>query len=256
MKSVLALALVALALNAENSLSPIEGTCRISAAQKSGEVQLSISHGACRDGEDCHENQVTKPVAVFSGLSLSDLSRNGVHLNAELDAEAGKIRCSGEVHDSALYGEFSFTPDPAFVEHMRQLGFTGLTSTNLEVYAIFQIQTSWLRSLQTAGVHGMTPDNIVALHIFHVDAEYVRSLASLGYPNNSAEELIAMKVQGVSPSEVKEIQALGFHPTAQELVQMRIFKVNPDFIRRMQARGLKNLSVSQLVKIRIFKLDE
>jgi hypothetical protein len=256
MKSVLALAVMALALNAENSLPPISGNCRISAAEKAGEVQFEINHGTCSNGNDCHESNMTKPVSEFSGFSLEDLAHNGAHLNAEFHAEAGKIRCSGEVRDSVLYGEFSFHPDPAFVEHMRQLGFTGLTSRNLEVYAIFQVETSWLKSLQTAGVQGITTDNIVALRIFHVDAEYVQSLADLGYPTASAQELIAMRVHGVSPAEIKEIQALGLHPTAEELVQMRIFKITPDFVRRMQSHGLKNLTISQLVKIRIFKLDE
>ncbi len=256
MKSVLALAVMALALNAENSLTPITGTCRIYAAERAGEVQFQFNHGTCLDDNDCHESNMTKPISQFSGLSLEDFARNGAHINAELNAEAGKIRCSGEIKDAALHGEFSFTPDPVFVEHMRQIGFTGLTSRKLEVYAIFQVETSWLKALQTAGVQGITADNIVSLRIFHVDADYVQSLATLGYPMTSANELIAMKVQGVSPDEIREVQSLGFHPTANELIQMRIFKVNPDFIRRMQARGLKDLTISKLVKIRIFKLDE
>jgi hypothetical protein len=49
---------------------------------------------------------------------------------------------------------------------------------------------------------------------------------------------------------------MGYQPTLDELVQMRIFKVTPDFIRRMQARGLKDLTISKLVQIRIFNLAE
>jgi hypothetical protein len=256
MKSVLALAVMALALNAENSLTPITGTCRIYAAEKAGEVQFEFKNGTCMDGKDCHESNMTRPISQFSGLSLEDFARSGAHLNAELNSEAGKIRCSGEVKDSALHGEFSFVPDQAFVERMQQMGFTGLTSRKLEVYAIFQVETSWLKGLQTAGVQGITEDNIVSLRIFHADPEYVQELTKLGYQPPSAGELIAMKVHGVSPAEVREVQSLGLHPTAQELVQMRIFKVDPEFIRRMQSHGLKDLTVSKLVKIRIFKLDE
>lgn len=257
MKSVLALAVMALALNAENSLTPLTGTCRIYAAEKAGEVQFEFNHGStCLNGRDCHDSNMTRPISQFSGLSFEDFTRSGAHINAELNTEPGKIRCSGEMRDSELHGEFSFVPDPAFVEHMQQMGFTGLTAKKLEVYAIFQVETSWLKALQTAGVQGITTDNIVSLRIFHVDAEYVQSLAAVGYPTTSAEELVAMKIHGVSPAEIKEVQGLGLRPTAQELVQMRIFKVNPDFIRRMQARGLKDLTISKLVQIRIFKLDE
>jgi hypothetical protein len=37
---------------------------------------------------------------------------------------------------------------------------------------------------------------------------------------------------------------------------MRIFKVTPDFIQRMEARGLRNLTISKLVQIRIFNLAD
>jgi len=47
-----------------------------------------------------------------------------------------------------------------------------------------------------------------------------------------------------------------YRDTLDQLVEMRIFKVTPDFIERMRARGLNNLTISKLVQIRIFKLDE
>ena len=56
--------------------------------------------------------------------------------------------------------------------------------------------------------------------------------------------------------QVKQIRALGYEPTLDQLVEMRIFKVTPEFIERMRARGLNDLTISKLVQIRIFKLDE
>jgi hypothetical protein len=78
----------------------------------------------------------------------------------------------------------------------------------------------------------------------------------LGYPTPSADKLIAMKVHKVDPAEVKQIRAMGYEPTLDQLVEMRIFKVTPEFIERMRSRGLNNLTISKLVQIRIFKLDE
>ena len=72
----------------------------------------------------------------------------------------------------------------------------------------------------------------------------------------SASQLVALKVQGVNAEEVRQIRALGYQPTYDELIQIRIFRITPDFIRNMEARGLKNLTIAKLVKIRIFKLDE
>jgi hypothetical protein len=55
---------------------------------------------------------------------------------------------------------------------------------------------------------------------------------------------------------VRQIRALGLKPTLDELIQIRIFHITPDFVHRMQDRGLKNLTISKLVQIKIFKLDE
>jgi hypothetical protein len=105
-------------------------------------------------------------------------------------------------------------------------------------------------------VTGLDSGNLIALRIFHVDAVYINSLKALGYPAPDAGKLIALRVQHVDAEEVKQIRAMGYQPTLDELVQMRIFKVTPDFIRRMQARGLKDLTISKLVQIRIFNLAE
>jgi hypothetical protein len=63
-------------------------------------------------------------------------------------------------------------------------------------------------------------------------------------------------VQGVNAEEVRQIRAMGFKPTLDELIQIRIFHITPEFVKRMQERGLTNLTISKLVQIKIFKLDE
>jgi hypothetical protein len=37
---------------------------------------------------------------------------------------------------------------------------------------------------------------------------------------------------------------------------MRIFKITPEFIHRMEAPGLKDLTISKLVQIRVFNLAD
>jgi hypothetical protein len=65
-----------------------------------------------------------------------------------------------------------------------------------------------------------------------------------------------MKAVGVNPEKVKAIRAMGFSPTKDELFQMAVFKIDAPFVERMKARGFKNPTIAQLVKIKIFKLDE
>nr|MBA3320521.1 hypothetical protein [Pyrinomonadaceae bacterium] len=47
----------------------------------------------------------------------------------------------------------------------------------------------------------------------------------------------------------------GFSPiSADDAVQLRIFKVDGDYIRRMKARGFNNLTLEQLVQLRIHNI--
>ena len=240
---------------AENSLDTLRGDCVISSSERADRARLNMERGDCQH-YDCHNQNNDEPWSAITGFSLADLHHEGSHADAVISAEAGKLTCSGTVHDLRLVGEYTFVPDQSFVNRMSEAGFHGLDSEKLLVYTLFHIQMSWIKSLQQAGVTEIDADNLIALRIFQADAAYVHELAELGYPAPAASKLIALRVQGVDPAEVKQVRALGLNPSMDELVQMRIFKVTPDFIKRMRARNLGDLTISKLVQIRIFNLAE
>ncbi|HZZ40665.1 MAG TPA: hypothetical protein VFE06_16140, partial [Acidobacteriaceae bacterium] len=244
--------------SAQDQFSSLHGHCSIAPGTKDGQVRFELEEGDCGDdGHNCHNHDSdSMRLSDFSGFTLADLQREGAHLDAVISAEAGKLTCSGTVHDLTLSGDSTFVPNPAFVTQMGQMGLNDFDSRKLEAYTLFHIETSWIRSLQAEGISDMDSGNIIALRIFKVDASYVREMAGLGYPHLPAGKLIAFKVQGVNPEEVRQYRALGYEPTAEELIQMRIFKVTPDFIQRMSSRGLGKLTISKLVQIRIFKLAD
>lgn len=244
-------------LPAQDQLPALHGHCSLAPATEAGHVRFELEEGCSSDHADCHNHDNDEmPLSNFSGITLADFQREGAHVDAVLAAEAGKLTCSGVIHDLTLRGESTFAPNADFVARMGKMGYTGFDSHKLEAYTLFHIETEWVESLQSAGVKEMDRDNILALRIFKVDAAYVRDMDALGYPHLPASRLIAFKVQGVNPDEVRQYRALGYHPDADELVQMRIFKITPDFIKRMQARDLGNLTISKLVQIRIFKLAD
>ena len=255
--SILVVACSGLPLHADEQLQPLHGSCSIAPSTEGDRVQFKLERGSCDGGKhDCNMNDNDMKLSNFTGFTLADLRNDGAHVDAVIAAEAGKLTCSGTVHDLVLTGDFTFVPDPAFISRMSKMGFTGYDSEKLEAYTLFHVETSWIQSLQSAGVTGITTDNIIALRIFKVDAPFVKSMADLGYSNLPAEKLIAFKVHGVNPDEVKQYRAMGYQPNADELIQMRIFKVTPDFIHHMQDRGLNNLTIAKLVQIRIFKLAD
>lgn len=230
--------------------------CVIGASDTPGKLSLQIDDGDCPSGQRCGSNFSNESFSRFTGISLSDLSREGESLTATLAAEAGTFTCTGTVHDRSLSGVARFVPNAAFVSRMETMGFSGLNDEKLQAYAFVNVESEYVHSLQQTGIKGITTDNLIALRIFNVDSTYARSIKDLGFDLPTADQLIAFRVQGVDAAEVREVRALGYQPTLDELVQMRIFHINPDFIRRMQSRGLKNLTIAKLVQIRIFKLDE
>jgi hypothetical protein len=238
-------------------LEPLHGTCSLTASEHPDKVRMNLQREPCDEARaHCGTSDSDVPASDWTGFSLADLEREGAHLDAAMTAEAGTLRCSGAVHESALRGDYTFTPDAQFVTRMQQMGFSDFDSEKLQACTLFHIDTAWVKSLQAAGVTDMDSGNLIALRIFRITPEFVRSMDALGYSHLPADKLIAFGVHGVNADEVKQIRALGYDPNADELIQMRIFKVTPDFIRRMQSRGFKDLTIAKLVQVRIFKLAE
>ena len=236
-------------------LETLHSKCTIGLSEKTGEFRLRLQREDCKDEDRCGEFS-DNSVSRLTGISIGDLSREGAQLTARIEGEAGTFSCAGTVRDSELRGQSTFVPNEEFARRMGQMGFTGLDAEKLQVYTLFDINTAWVQSLKSAGITGLTSDNLIAVHIFHVDPAFVNSMASMGYKVLDADKLIALRVHKVNADEVKEIRGLGFDPTLDELIQIRIFKITPEFIRSMQSRGFEKLTISKLVQMKIFKLDE
>jgi len=253
---ILALASTSVTLAAQ-SLEALRSKCDISPTSDGSNLSLHIfDREDCPEGRHCGSNFSSESMNRFTGVSRSDLARDGAHLTATLNGEAGTFTCTGTVHDNELYGDAVFTPDPAFVDRMATLGFTGYDSRKLQAYTLLDVTSAFARSLQQAKIQHVTTDNLIALRIFKIDPQYAQGFVSMGYDLPDADKLIALKVQGVNAEEVRQIRDFGFKPTLDELIQIRIFHITPEFVHRMQSRGLKDLTISKLVQIKIFKLDE
>jgi hypothetical protein len=238
------------------TLGPLNEKCRIGLSEETGKFSLHIDHGECHGERPCGSSFSNELFSRFTGISQEDLAREGARLSAALTAEAGTFTCTGTVHNHELSGDAVFTPDPAFIDRMAQMGFNGFDAEKLQVYAFVNVESSFARSLQQTGLRGITIDNLIALRIFNVDPAYIKSITELGYEQPGADKFIALKVQNVNAEEVRQLHSLGYQPTLDELIQVRIFHITPEFIHHMQDRGLKDLTIAKLVQIRIFKLAE
>jgi hypothetical protein len=232
------------------------GTCSIRAGRTEEKMTFSSERGDCAAGHGCHEGNSDMLWSRWSGVTPQDLQREGAAVDARMKAESGEMRCVGTVHDAALRGTYSFSPDAGFARRMEAMGFDEQTPERLEGYAMLDVTTEWVREMKDAGVTEMTAQKLMGLRALKVDPSYVNAMAAAGYPELRANKLTSMKAVGVSPEKVQAVRAMGYSPTQEELIQMSVFKIDAPFVERMKARGFKNLTIAQLVKIKVFKLDE
>src|SRR5215470_2912676 len=111
-KSALFLATVfvacSLSLCADDQLQPLHGHCSIAPSTEGDRVQFKLERESCDGGKHvCTTNDSDMPLSNFTGFTLADLKNDGAHLDAVIAAEAGKLTCSGTVHDLTLSGDFT-----------------------------------------------------------------------------------------------------------------------------------------------------
>ena len=230
--------------------------CSIASGRWDGKMEFSWDRGDCASQRHCHEGDSSMEWGRWTGIVPEDLHHEGAVVDARMTAESGEMRCMGMVHDGALQGAYSFAPNVEFAKHMEAMGFDDQTDERLQGYALLDVTIGWVKELKDAQVTGMTAEKLMGLKALKVDAAYVRAMAADGYAELGAEKLTSMKAVGVTPEKVKALRAMGYSPTEEELIQMSVFKIDAPFVERMKARGFKNLSIAQLVQIKVFKLDE
>jgi hypothetical protein len=258
----LLLALFAIASSASCMAQTMSGVCMISETQrvnKPAVTQLMLAESNCdkdNGNGNCMEmSNSSVDWQRWTGVSNEMLQHDGSTISARLTGEAGEVTCDGTVHDSVLAGRFRFTANPGFAQQMTTMGFDGIQPRRQLSMLMLDITPAWVKQMQALGVTEMTTNKLTGLRALHVDADYIHSLAAAGYPELRANKLTEMKAIGVTPAKIAEAKSLGFQPTEQEIIQMCIFKIDRPFVERMRARGLKDLTLASLIKIKTFKLD-
>ncbi len=239
----------------------LSGLCMVSAThnkvRNTDTADVLLRRESCgEDGHDCGTSENSNiSWARWTGVSQDELGHEGAQLNGVMKGEAGELTCSGTVHDGVLAGRYQFTPDAAFVQKMLSMGFDEITDRKQESMLVLDITTAWVQQMKDAGVTDMSTGKLMGLRALHVDVDYIHAMAAAGFPELRANKLTQMKAVGVTPETAKVAREMGFNPSEQDLVQMSVFKIDRPFVDRMRARGLKDLTLSKLIQIKVFKLD-
>ena len=92
-------------------------------------------------------------------------------------------------------------------------------------------------------IHGATP-------------EWMQQMKQLGYDHVDLEKLIAFRIHGVSPEFIDKVQSLGYKTSRSGPVDRDANSQRHSGIHQRHAfRGIKDLSIDQLVSMRIHGID-
>jgi hypothetical protein len=260
MKFLVTIALVA--LNLSGYAETLSGLCMVSAShnklRNTDNSALVLSRTDCEnENGNCGTTENSNiSWSRWNGVSANALSQEGTQLVGRIEGEAGTLQCSGVVHDGVLAGRYQFTPNTSFIQKMSAMGFEGITERKAQGFLMLDITSSWVQQIKDIGVTDLSTNKLMGLKALRVDQDYIHAMAAAGYPELRANKLTEMKAVGVTPEKAQEAKALGFQPTEQELIQMSIFKVDRAFVERMRAKGLNDLSLAKLIKVKIFNLEQ
>ena len=255
-KTIIAAAL-ALLLVASAQAEEIRGAWTADAGDAgTGKVHMQLSRRHSNNGQ-------TMNVSSFTGLSESQiLSPTQVPVAFSLRREAGTVQFEGSFKGGFGAGQFSFTPNPAYLDTIRSLGVSteSRKGRNRDVneqlmhLAIQDVSTDFIRSMQAEG-YNVSLGDYTSFRIFNVTPELVRELRSLGYDDIAASDLVGSQIHKVTPQYIREMNAAGFRNLSlKELTSTRIHRVTPEFAREMRDLGYGELGMKDLTSFRIHKV--
>ena len=136
---------------------------------------------------------------------------------------------------------------PEYIRDMKAAGMQ-MDSDSIIGMKVQGVSPEYVKQMHALDLK-MDGDDIIGMKVQGVDPEYVRSMKALGLHLDS-DDIIGMKVQGVTPEYVKGLQDAGFHPDADDIIGAKVQGITPDFIARAKSHGFKDLSLSQLIKLK------
>ena len=226
------------------------GNWTIQHADKADEVDLALiehHHG----GNSNHETNIHS--SELKGLDLLKSGKQDVRFTIARDA--GRFECEGYVNDGEGAGVYHFFAEAKYAQEMKSIGFDDIDSDKQFSMALMDVSVAFAKEMKAERLTGLDTDKLVAFRIFNVNAEFVEALRKEGMDIRSSDNLVAFRIHGVSPEMVRALHQSGYQPSEDELVAMRIHGVTPEFVSNLRARGMKDLTIDQLVNLRIHGID-
>lgn len=241
-----------------------------------------------------HNMGSTMKIADFTGLTRAQMDAAAMTpVSFQMRREAGNAVFEGTFRNGKGAGQFTFTPNPAYLDTIRSMGIDLQREKRrhrdrdwdeeeeLFALAIHDVSTAFIKSMIAEG-YRVTLEDYLTMRIFDITPEYIREMRSLGFKNITHDELVSSRIHRVTPDYVRQMRAagwdldldelqstrihgatpefaaemkkLGYNLDIDDLVSFRIHRVTPEFIAEMAKLGYKNISADDLVSMRIHRV--
>jgi len=140
-----------------------------------------------------------------------------------------------------------------FVRDLKQAGYD-LPAKQITELRIHGVNSAYLQELRR---YGLQPEarGLVELRIHGVSPEFLKELKDAGYSGLSNKEITELRIHGVQPDFIRDAKSLGYSFTTKELVELRIHGVSGSYLKKLRDTGFKNLTASQIAKLKIHGID-
>jgi hypothetical protein len=90
---------------------------------------------------------------------------------------------------------------------------------------------------------------------FTPDASFLRDMEQLGYTAFRDDELILFAAEDMSPATVRGLREMGYEVRRKDLDDIAVFRITPAVIREYASLGYPNLSLREVVDLRVGNVD-
>src|SRR5215467_16322762 len=228
---------------------PQNGSWTIQPSDEPGKVRFALlQHWTGHNSN--HESDWS--ANAFEGLDLSVKGKRDVKFVIRRDA--GRFECEGYIENSEGAGVFHLFPDGKYADGMSAVGFK-IDSEKQMSMAIFDVSIAFAKEMKSLNLKNLDTDKLIAFRIFGVDSKFIQAIRAEGLNTDDSDKLVAFRIHGVSPEFVRSVRTAGYQPDQDELIAMRIHGATPEYISNLKSRGMKDLTIDQLVSLRIHGID-
>ena len=189
--------------------------------------------------------------AVIKGNTVSIQFKSGEHDNSSttfqlselkgltkdmkgeftITREAGTMNFVGKFEGNNGMGTYKFIASKSFSKEMAEEGVTVTDESDLMVFFMVNVKTSYVKMLKKNGYKDIDKDQLIPLASLDVNEEYIKSIKKADIPNFDLEDLIPFKSMEIDKAYIDEIRQAGYkNITADNIIALKSQAVNGKFI--------------------------